>query len=89
MVGMKCLLIYDIPNDRVRTKVADFCLDYGLDRIQLSSFTGDLSRTHQEELLLKIKARIGKHEGNVQLIPICHDDWAKRLVFIQESEEKQ
>lgn len=85
---MKCLLIYDIPNDRVRTKIADFCLDYGLDRIQLSSFTGDLSRTHQEELLLKIKARIGKHTANVQLIPICRDDWEKRLVLIQEEEEE-
>ncbi|RMF86962.1 MAG: CRISPR-associated endonuclease Cas2, partial [Nitrospinota bacterium] len=28
---MKCLLIYDIPDDRIRTKIADFCLDYGLE----------------------------------------------------------
>ena len=25
------LLIYDIPDDRLRSKVADACLDYGLD----------------------------------------------------------
>jgi CRISPR-associated endonuclease Cas2 len=27
---MRCLLIYDIPDDRVRQKIADACLDYGL-----------------------------------------------------------
>jgi len=28
------LLIYDIPSDRLRGKVANACLDYGLERIQ-------------------------------------------------------
>jgi len=46
---MQCLVVYDIPDDRVRGKVADICLDYGLDRIQYSAFLGDLQRTHQEE----------------------------------------
>lgn len=56
---MKCLLIYDIPNDSARTKIADFCLDYGLDRIQYSAFMGELGSNHQEELMLKIEARLG------------------------------
>ena len=34
------LLVYDIPDDRKRTKIADACLDYGLDRIQFSAFLG-------------------------------------------------
>jgi CRISPR-associated protein Cas2 len=84
---MKCLLVYDIPDDRTRTKIADFCLDYGLDRIQYSSFLGDLARGHQEELLLKIKKRMGKKPGNVQLFPICDKDWQRRLVHIRD--EKQ
>lgn len=81
---MKCLLVYDIPNDGARTKVADFCLDYGLERIQYSAFQGDLARTHQEELMLKIKKRMGKLPGNVQLFPICEKDWRQRLVYIKE-----
>jgi CRISPR-associated protein Cas2 len=40
------LVIYDIPHDGTRGKVADMCLDYGLDRIQYSAFTGQLTRTH-------------------------------------------
>ena len=37
---MRCPLIYDIAHDGVRTKVADACLDYGLQRIQYSAFFG-------------------------------------------------
>ena len=80
---MNCLLVYDIPDDGVRTKVADFCLDYGLDRIQYSAFTGQLSRTHQEELMMKIKKKLGKKAGKVQLFSMCATDWAQRLELIQ------
>ena len=82
---MKCLLVYDIPDDRTRTKVADFCLDYGLDRIQYSAFVGDLTRTYQEELMLKIGKRLGKQPGKVQLFVICDKDWRQRLEIIQEA----
>ena len=62
---MRCLLIYDIAHDSVRNKVADACLDHGLERIQYSAFFGELSHIHQRELLVKIKRRIGKHGANV------------------------
>ena len=84
---MKCLIVYDISNDNVRSKVADACLDYGLDRIQLSAFLGDLARTHQEELLLTIKKHLGQRAGNVQLFPLCEKDWRMRLV-IDHSDKK-
>ena len=50
----RCLLVYDISHDRTRSRVADVCLDYGLDRFQYSAFVGRLTRTHQEELMLRI-----------------------------------
>lgn len=84
---MKCLLVYDIPHDGTRTKIADFCLDYGLDRIQYSAFVGDLARTHQEELILKIKERLGDRDGKIQLFPICEKDWEQRLEIIQQEDE--
>lgn len=80
---MRCLLIYDIEDDRVRTKIADACQDYGLDRIQYSAFLGDISRNHQEELFLKLKKLLGKKGGNIQLLPICETDWRNRLVQIR------
>jgi CRISPR-associated protein Cas2 len=80
---VKTILVYDIPHDGTRTKIADFCLDYGLDRIQYSAFQGDLNRTHQEELILKIGERLGKREGKVQLFTICEKDWEQRLEIVQ------
>ncbi len=81
---MRCLLIYDITHDGTRTKVADACLDYGLERIQYSAFFGELSWTHQKELLLLIKRRIGKHEANVQLFPLDEKSWTSRRVIVQK-----
>ena len=81
---MKCLLVYDIPDDGKRAKIADACLDYGLDRIQYSAFSGLLRTTHQEELIFKIKKILGKKPGNVQLFPVCAVDWARRKVIDQE-----
>lgn len=81
---MRCLLVYDIPDDRRRGKIADACLDYGLDRIQYSAFFGNLQATHQEELMLKIKKILGKKAGNVQLFSVCEDDWRKRRVIDQK-----
>jgi CRISPR-associated protein Cas2 len=79
----RCLLVYDISHDGTRTKVADVCLDYGLDRIQYSAFCGALARTHQQELMLKIKRLLGRREGNVQLYALCEKDWAERKVIQQ------
>ncbi|MFQ5615917.1 MAG: CRISPR-associated endonuclease Cas2 [Anaerolineales bacterium] len=81
---MQTLLIYDIPDDKKRAKIADACLDYGLDRVQYSAFLGPLVPTHQDELILKIKNILGKKPGKVQLFPLCAVDWAKRRVIEQE-----
>lgn len=83
---MQTLLIYDISHDPTRQKVADACLDYGLDRVQFSAFVGDLSRNHQEMLMARIRKRMGRHGGQITLIPICEKDWQRRLV-LEEPEE--
>jgi len=81
---MKCLLIYDIPSDKLRTKIADICLDYGLERIQYSAFLGELSRNRQEEVMQKIGRKLGKNEGNIQLFPICDKDLRLRMKVIRQ-----
>ncbi len=85
---MHCLVVYDIPDDRTRTRVADCCLDYGLDRIQYSAFSGDLSRNHQEELMRKAARLLGKREGKIQLFVICEKDWRQRIEVIREGTEE-
>jgi CRISPR-associated protein Cas2 len=81
---VKTLLVYDIPHDGTRTKIADYCLDYGLDRIQYSAFMGDLNQTHQEELMARIEDRLGQRPGKIQLFAICEKDWRRRLEIVQE-----
>jgi CRISPR-associated protein Cas2 len=83
---VQTLVIYDISHDGARQNVADVCLDYGLDRVQYSAFSGELSRNHQEMLMLRIRERLGKHGGTIYLIPICGADWQRRLCI--EEEEK-
>lgn len=80
---MRCLLIYDIPDDRARQKIADACLDYGLQRIQYSAFSGNLSRAHQRELMTEVKRRLGKNAGNIQLFTFPDDIWNARRVITQ------
>jgi CRISPR-associated protein Cas2 len=87
---MRYLLLYDITEDRARTRVADLCLDYGLERIQYSAFWGDLPRTLQEELLLKIKRVLRGKIADVRLIPLCERDLVrtKQLTFSKKGTDR-
>jgi CRISPR-associated protein Cas2 len=76
---MHLILIYDVTEDRIRTKIASACEDYGLDRIQFSAFAGRLSHNHQEELMLRVEGLLGETPGRIQLIPISTDQWDKRM----------
>lgn len=75
----RVFLVYDIVEDRSRTKIAETCKDYGLDRIQYSAFTGLLSRNQQDTLMLEIEALLGDGAGHIALIPISNRDWENRL----------
>lgn len=87
--AMRILLVYDIVSDRRRAKVADACIDYGLDRIQFSTFSGILNRTHQEELMLRIESIIGDEAASIHLYPIDEKAWQKRLKLEQGMEERR
>lgn len=69
-------MIYDIQEDKARGKVADLCKNYGLRRVQYSTFFGDLSRNRQEELILLIRRLVEPAEAYVLLLPTCERDLA-------------
>ena len=81
---MPTYVIYDIVTDRIRKKIADVCLDYGLKRIQYSSFLGNISATRLRALEGKLIEQLGKHSGQIEIIPVCAKDFAKRCVIFQE-----
>jgi CRISPR-associated protein Cas2 len=76
---MHLLIMYDITDDRIRTKVAKELEDYGLDRIQYSAFYGQLNRNLQEELMMALNDLLNDAPARIQLIPIAANDWEKRL----------
>ncbi len=84
---MRYIVIYDIPDDRIRTKIADICLDYGLDRIQYSAFLGRLTRGQQKEMVKKLRRQLGRREGKIMVVPVDANAWRERVEIVQEEEE--
>lgn len=77
------MLIYDIEDDRLRTRVANVCANYGLDRIQFSAFFGKLNRNRRQELALRLQNELGKESGRIRIIPVCEQDLKDMWVFDQ------
>jgi CRISPR-associated protein Cas2 len=82
---MHLVVFYDVPDDRIRRKIAITCEDYGLDRTQFSAFVGNLTRSQQAELMLKLRHVLGKADGALLLIPISPAEWAQRVEYRQNA----
>ncbi len=74
MDELSTYVIYDIPDDRIRTRVAEVCKDYGLERVQYSAFNGLLTRNKREELFLRLEGTLGDQPGKILLQPVCEKD---------------
>ncbi|MBV6434541.1 MAG: CRISPR-associated endoribonuclease Cas2 [Bryobacteraceae bacterium] len=68
------VLVYDIEDGRIRARVSEICLDYGLERIQFSAFFGKLNRNRRQELALRLAGQIGAESARVRIFPICEQD---------------
>jgi CRISPR-associated protein Cas2 len=68
------IVIYDIQDDRTRTRISEACLDYGLERIQFSAFQGRLTRNRREELFLRLQAILEERPGKILVQPVCEKD---------------
>lgn len=71
---MKTLVIYDIEDDKIRTKIFEACKDYGLTHVQYSAFFGDLNHNRREELIQRIRKTLGRKRGKISFFPICDKD---------------
>lgn len=75
------VLIYDIEDDRVRTRTSQICLDYGLERIQFSAFFGKLNRNRRQELALRIQNECEGENARIRIIPVCEEDLKDMWLF--------
>lgn len=85
---VSCILIYDIESDRLRTRVSEACLDYGLERIQYSAFFGKLSRNRRQELSLRLQSEVKEETAKIRVIPICQSDLDQMWILEQVSPDK-
>jgi len=76
---LRTLVMYDIESDRIRHRVSEACLDFGLERIQFSVFRGKLNRNKREELLMRLSAILSDGPGKILIQPMCEDDFRSAL----------
>jgi len=90
VIFVRYLVIYDITDDRLRSRVAEILKNYGLKRIQKSAFIGYLTRSKLSSLIVDVKLIVV--DDNLKIFPLCDIDY-KRLISIgkeyrEEPEEK-
>lgn len=76
-------VFYDIPDDRVRLKVADVLKDYGLIRLQKSVFEGDLTYNRAHELSMVLDRVIGNAEGDVRIV-FVPSSFLDKIIVVRE-----
>ncbi|MEM4310895.1 MAG: CRISPR-associated endonuclease Cas2 [Nitrososphaerales archaeon] len=92
---MLTLVIYDISDDRDRSKLAELLMNYGLERIQYSGFKGMLN-THDRLMLAKeVKRFVKGDRDSIYLIRLCRECASlcqiiskKEIVLVNESDVK-
>lgn len=67
-------VLYDIPSNRVRLRIASACLDFGLERIQWSAFRGVLTSEQRGRLIERLVLEIGSERGRLHVVPVCAAD---------------
>ena len=81
-------IVYDIVENKTRTKVAKACKQFGLQRVQKSVFLGKLESNRFDELGEKCLSLIDEEEDSVYLFPFCQDDFKRINVLGQGFDKK-
>lgn len=82
-----CVVVYDVVKDRIRSRISETCLDYGLERFQFSAFWGSLPASRRKELFYRLCELLGKSPGRILVQPVGAEDLARRLVLHQKAEQ--
>ena len=81
-------VLYDIENNRARTRIAKYCKQAGLYRVQLSVFLGKLAPNGKDELELKIAAEINVEKDKVYIFPMSKDELKNTVLLGQAFDKK-
>jgi CRISPR-associated protein Cas2 len=85
---MTVWVMYDIENDRARTRVAKYCKQAGLYRVQLSVFLGTMSQNEKDALALQIEEEIDEEKDKVYMFPVSKEQMQKTVLLGQAFDKK-
>ncbi len=81
-------VIYDIVDNKVRSKVASACLDYGLYRVQKSVFLGELNASERDSLALRCEELIDPDVDSVYVFPMDEKSF-KKIKLVGQAFDKE
>lgn len=81
-------VLYDIQDDKCRTKAAKRCKEAGLYRVQYSVFLGTIQNNRLDELAMQLETLIDPKIDKVYLFPMCEMDFKKVILQGQAFDEK-
>lgn len=81
-------VLYDIEDDKVRTKVAKLCKQSGLYRVQFSVFLGTIDANQKDTLELQIAALIDEEKDSIYIFPMSKNE-LKDTVLLGKAFDKK
>lgn len=88
MAGEKLVwIIYDISDNKMRTKLAKVYKNKGLYRVQKSAFLGTLNKNQLDELKIITKEMINPNKDSVYIFPMCEEDFKGVILLGQAFDE--
>lgn len=81
-------VLYDIKNDKARTKVAKICKQSGLYRVQFSVFLGTIDRNMKDSLQLQIEELINEDTDSVYIFPMSKNELQETVLLGQAFDKK-
>ncbi len=80
---MNNIVTYDVPDDRLRAKIAARLFGYGLMRLQKSVFIGEMSRNKAEMLALELEDMVGGEPADIRIFPVCERCFEAHMVVCE------
>lgn len=80
--------MYDIENDRARTRVAKYCKQAGLYRVQYSVFLGTLDKDRKDTLELQIEEEINEEKDKVYIFVMSKNELQSSVLMGQAFDKK-
>ncbi len=81
-------VLYDIEDDKVRTKVAKLCKQAGLYRVQFSVFLGSIDTNQKDTLELQIAEIIDDEKDSIYIFPMSKSE-LKATVLLGKAFDKK